>query len=177
MSLIQAFKIGIWNSWILIIPLLMIHAISEHILRSRGAGGQTGIIMILLFLILHILPIFMPLKIDTIWFFVGFILYLFGMIFVILTLHSFATTPKDKPVTKGVFHISRNPMYFSGLLIFLGIGIASLSLIYVLVTGLWLIFIHVHGIPKEESEYLRKYGKAYDEYMKKTSKWIGLSKS
>ena len=99
------------------------------------------------------------------------------MIFIVLTLHSFATTPVDKPVTKSVFRISRNPMYFSGLLIFLGIGVASFSWTYILITGLWLIFIHVNVIPKEESECLRKYGKAYDEYMKKTSKWIGLSKS
>lgn len=177
MSLIQSFEIGVWNAWVFIIPLLVIHTVSEHILRSRGAGGQSGKIMILMFLILHMLPIFMPLKLDSIWFMVGFILYIFGMIFIVVTLHSFATTPVGKPVTKGVFRISRNPMYFSGLLIFLGIGIASFSWIYVLITILWLIFIHVRGIPDEESECLKKYGKAYREYINKTSKWIGISKS
>lgn len=94
-----------------------------------------------------------------------------------MTLHSSATIPVDKPVTKGIFHISRNPMYFSGLLIFLGIGISSFSLIYVLITVLWLVYIHVRGIPDEKSECLKKYGKAYREYMNKTFKWIGLSKS
>jgi len=56
------------------------------------------------------------------------------------------------------------------------LGIASYSWIYVLITCLWLIFIHVRGIPKEESESLKKYGKAYREYMNKRSKWIGLPK-
>lgn len=57
------------------------------------------------------------------------------------------------------------------------LGIASYSWIYVLITGLWLIFIHIQGIPKEKSECLKKYGKAYREYMNKTSKWIGILKS
>ena len=66
MSLIQAFEIGFWNAWVFIVPLFVIHAVSERILRSRGAGGQSGKIMILMFLVLHILPIFMPLEINTI---------------------------------------------------------------------------------------------------------------
>ena len=68
-------------------------------------------------------------------------------------------------------------MYFSGLLIFLGIGIASFSWIYVLIIIIWLILIHVRGITEEESECLKKYGKAYREYMNKASKWIGIPKS
>ena len=57
------------------------------------------------------------------------------------------------------------------------LGIASYSWIYVLITGLWLIFIHIQGIPEKESECLKKYGKAYREYKNKTSKWIGISKT
>ena len=69
MSFIQAFERGIWKSWVIIFPLLVIHTVSKRILRLRGTGSQTGIIMILLFLILHILPIFMSLKLNTIWLF------------------------------------------------------------------------------------------------------------
>ena len=58
------------------------------------------------------------------------------MIFIILTLCSFASTPVDKLVTKSVFRISRNPMYFSELLIFLGIGVASFPWTYILIIDL-----------------------------------------
>ena len=118
----------------------------------------------------------MPLVLDVIWFYVGLIVYLFGMVFVIMAIVGFASSPVDKPVTTGIFRITRNPMYIGGIFIFIGIAIVSLSWIYLMIILIWLILM-ISSISKEESECLKKYGEAYRDYMKRTPRWIGLPKS
>jgi protein-S-isoprenylcysteine O-methyltransferase Ste14 len=174
MYFIPNFEVGILNAWIFIIPLLILHVISYRILIKRGVEGQSGEIMFFMFLVLHILPIFMPLIFNKIWFSLGLILYLSGMIFIVYTLYCFARTPINKPVKKGIFKITRNPMYLSGALIFIGISLVSISWVYLIFTVLWLIFIHFWLIPKEENECIKKYGDSYREYLKRTPKWIGF---
>ena len=175
MSIIPTIELGLWNAWIFIIPLLIIHIVSTRGLRARGAEGQPGKIMMIVFLLLHILPIFLPLNFDTIWFYVGLIVYIVGMVFVIMAIIGFATTPADKPVTKGIFRISRNPMYIGGIRIFIGKAIVSMSWIYVIIIAAWLILM-VTSIKKEEAQCLKKYGEAYRKYMKRTYRWMGFPK-
>ena len=71
-----------------------------------------------------IYTIFLPLKLSTAWLYTGLFIYLVGMIFLTIAVVNFAITPADKPVTKGVFCISRNPMYVGWFLIYIGVGIA-----------------------------------------------------
>ncbi|UCF13751.1 MAG: isoprenylcysteine carboxylmethyltransferase family protein [Thermoplasmatales archaeon] len=175
MSIIPAFELGWWNAWIFIIPLLAVHVVTGRVLESRDAEGQPSKFMMIIFLLLHFLPFIMPLNFDTYWFYVGLIVYLVGMVFVILAIIGFATTPKDKPVTTGIFRISRNPMYMGGIRIFLGIAIVSLSWFYAIIVLIWLILMII-SISKEESQLLKKYGEEYREYMNRTPRWIGLPK-
>ena len=175
MSLIPAFEIGLWNAWIFIIPLLAIHIVTGRVLGKRGAEGQPSKIMMIVFLLMHILPIFIPLSFDTIWFYVGFIVYLFGLIIVIMAIIGFATTPMDKPVTRGIFRVTRNPIYIGGIFFFIGIAVMSMSWVYVIIVLIWLILM-ISSISKEESQCLKKYGKAYREYMNRTPRWIGIPK-
>ncbi|UCD13645.1 MAG: DUF1295 domain-containing protein, partial [Thermoplasmatales archaeon] len=159
MSLIPTFEIGFWNAWIFIIPLFVMHIINARVFARRGAGGQSGKILIVLFLIIHILPIFLPLKLNTIWFYAGLIFYIVGITMGFLAIYGFATTPVDKPITKGIFRYSRNPMYLGGFIFCIGISLVSISWIYFLVVLIWMILLHVIDIPVEESECIKKYGK------------------
>ncbi len=90
--------------------------------------------------------------------------------------YNFATTPKEKPVTKGIYRISRHPMYFFGFLIYGGIGIASASWLYLLLAAAYIIFNNI-SVRVEERVCLKKYGDAYREYMNRTPRWIGIPKS
>lgn len=173
MSLIPVFEIGLWNAWIFIIPLFAIHVVSLRVLKSRGVEGQPSKIMMIIFLILHFLPIFILLILDIMWLIAGFIVYLIGMFFVIMAIIDFATSPIDKPVTTGIFRFSRNPMYIGGIFIFLGIAIMSASWVYGIIILIWLILM-INSIAKEESQCLKKYGKAYSDYMSKTHRWFGF---
>jgi protein-S-isoprenylcysteine O-methyltransferase Ste14 len=103
-------------------------------------------------------------------------LYLIGIIIGFLAIYRFAVTPIDKPVIMGIFHYSRNPMYLGGFIFFIGIGLVCVSLIYLLITLIWGVLLHVIDIPIEESECVKKYGKDYMEYMKRTPRWIGIPK-
>ena len=173
MSFMPEFELGLWNAWIFLIPVFFMHIINVRI----KTGGPSVKILIVLFLILHILPVFLPLKLNTIWFYAGLIVYIVGTTMEYLAIYSFATTPVDKPVSKGIFRYSRNPMYLGIFVLFIGISLVSISWIYFLIALIWIIITHVKEIPIEESECTKKYGADYTEYMEKTPKWLGILKS
>ena len=129
----------------------------------------------MIFLASVIYGVFLPLKLWTIWFYVGFSIYLLGMILLTIAMLNFATTPLDKPVTKGAYHISRHPLSFSGFLAFIGMGIACISWILLLLASVFIIVMDTLVI-SEERWCLEKYGDAYREYLNRTPRWIGIPK-
>jgi len=88
---------------------------------------------------------------------------------------NFATTPLDDPVTKGLYRYSRNPQYLTEFLMFIGVGIASASWIFLLFSIVYSIFM-LSFASSEEHFCLEKYGDAYREYMNKTPRYIGMPK-
>lgn len=120
--------------------------------------------------------VFLPLELGTFFFYAGSLLYILGMLVVIMALLSFHTTPVDKPVTKGVYRFSRNPMYLGLFLIFIGIGIACVSWLFLLLAAVF-ISLSSTSVVLEERFCLQKYGSAYREYMNRIPRWIGMPKS
>jgi protein-S-isoprenylcysteine O-methyltransferase Ste14 len=187
MSLLPTFQIGVLNAWLFIVPYLLVTYGLSFIVVDRKAAlfiwpeytdtekKVMPISMSILFLLI-IYSIFLPLKIFSMWFYVGLVIYLLGMLFVLLATFGFSNTSIDKPVTAGVFRYSRNPMYLGFFLIYVGTGIASASwlvLVFVLVIA---VLQNYYMIPPEERMCLKKYGENYQVYMDKTPKWIGISK-
>lgn len=121
-------------------------------------------------------PIVLPLKLGTDWFLYGFAVYLLGMIFVIAAELNFASTPVDRPVTKGAYSVSRNPMYLGAFLVSTGISIACASWVLLLLAMVFIILVNFEVI-SEERFCLERYRDPYQEYMKKTPRWIGIPKS
>ena len=118
--------------------------------------------------------VFLPLKVGTSWFSAGLLVYLLGMFVVILALLSFHTAPVDKPVTKGVYSISRHPMYVGEILIY--ISIACLSWIFLLLV-IVAVILDSYIVTAVERICLNQYGDAYREYINRTPRWIGIPKS
>ena len=78
----------------------------------------------------------------------------------------------EELVTSGIFNHCRNPLYVGNILMLLGVGIISNSLIYVLVIMPVFIFIY-HTIVLAEENYLRnKFGDTFNAYCKRVSRWI-----
>jgi protein-S-isoprenylcysteine O-methyltransferase Ste14 len=123
-----------------------------------------------------IYSIFLPLKLYTIWFYIGILIFLFGFIFNLFILTTLRRAKPDKPFTNGPYKYSRHPGYFSLFMILISISIMSFSWIFLILTiicGIHLIIV----APVEEKYCLNKYGKVYQDYINKTPRWIGIPKS
>ncbi|MCJ7634974.1 isoprenylcysteine carboxylmethyltransferase family protein [Candidatus Bathyarchaeota archaeon] len=194
MSLIPTFELGLWNAWIItvlgfILPWIPSY-INKEVANRRMEEIKWGkfsktvkiILTITQFIIMPftiIYSFFLPLKLGTVWFYVGLPISILGIIMPVISgvsLYS-ATAPLDKPITTGVYRISRNPEYFSGFLQYLGIGIGCLSWVFILCAVAWIISFHIQVVQSEEPSLIKKYGDAYKEYMSRTPRWIGFPKS
>lgn len=192
MSWVPAFQIGIWNAWILqVLSFLIISVPSIFMSKEEKKSVNRGtesyplnktkkwlalsthvVIMPLVF----IYSIFLPLKLGTAWLYVGLLIIALAMVTSLITTYNYAATPLGEPVTRGIYRISRHPIYLSGFLLYAGTGIACASWIVLLFAVLWIVFFHI-VVPAEERFLLEKYGDSYREYLKSTPRWIGIPKS
>jgi protein-S-isoprenylcysteine O-methyltransferase Ste14 len=184
MSLVPVFEIGMWNAWILtafvFIHILLITMVFRKDIGKKMDHGQEEqkrlFVASFFWLVLLLYSIFLPLKLGTAWLYIGITLYLIGVAFLTRFFIDIAATPAGKPFTKGIYRYSRNPMYVGMLLQFIGIGMATASWLFLLITlvmiiPMWLI------VTIEERSCLEKYGNSYNEYLKRTPRWIGIPKS
>jgi len=98
------------------------------------------------------------------------------MVFTIVTVLNFASSPKDEVITKGLYRFSRNPMYIGLLLMQFGVGIACSSWLYLLLTVVLMILLNA-VLPSEERYCLYPCRDDYRKYMNSTPRWIGIPKS
>ena len=186
MSLIPDFEIGIWNAWIRIIPLIIYWFSGIKFLFSKRMSNPPSLkrrrdkiisnLLVLAMFVSFIYSVFMPLKLGTLWLYIGILVYVVGILLITITMINFASTPIDKPVTKGAYRYSRNPMFIGFFLVYVGISIACISWIYMVLTILFIWMVNYLSA-FEEAITLGQYGKTYKEYLKRTPKWIGVPKS
>ena len=103
MSLVPAFEIGIWNAWIFMIWTIVTPIFLSFIIKEKGVSKilrtsvpmkyekTLNIISTGAVIIGFLYSIFLPLKINTIWFYIGSLIFLFGFIFdlsILITLRS-----------------------------------------------------------------------------------------
>jgi protein-S-isoprenylcysteine O-methyltransferase Ste14 len=72
---------------------------------------------------LCIYTIWKPIIYPGMLFWAGNVLYALGLIAVILSIHAFATTPSDQPVTRGIYAALRHPYYVGSYLCLVGIAL------------------------------------------------------
>lgn len=188
MSLIPVWQIGIWNAWILQALLFLTMAIPE-LLQGREGKERTKRatqsvpfskaqklmaysthVVIMPFTIVY--SIFLPLKLGTGWLYSGLAIFALGLALSVMTTRSFAATPIGEPVTGGIYRVSRHPIYLSGFLVYLGIGLACASWVMLLCAVLWIV-LWCLVVPAEERFLVERYGQSYREYMRRTPRWIG----
>ena len=184
MTLIPAFEVGAWNAWIFMVFIFLYITLTVQIFKNdvgkKIAHGEEerkySIFVALFFFILLLYSIFLPLKLGTAWFYTGLSIYLLGLIICTIAVANVAATPLGEPFTKGMYRYSRNALSLGMLLIFLGVGIASASWLYLLLSAITMIITHFMVLVEERS-CLNKFGDSYREYMSKTPRWIGMPKS
>src|SRR4030065_1520869 len=165
-SWLPAFEIGVWNAWILMLylpfhPLIMIvvdKAVGTgEIFKKMGdvpyeKGEKRAFVIYMVGLFVMVAySIFLPLKLGTVWFYSGLTIYLVGLVMFLLAIVNIATTPLGKPFTQGMYRYSRHPLYFSGVITFVGVSIASASWGFLLLTGVIMIVLAYTIIAEERS--------------------------
>lgn len=113
--------------------------------------------------------------------FLGIGLIALGAVFYLWCAWDFAIAGKGTPapldppkllVRRGLYRLTRNPIYLGVLLLLIGetILFESLTLLaYALV--LWIVF-HLFVISYEEPTLKRQFGGAYDEYCSAVPRWV-----
>jgi protein-S-isoprenylcysteine O-methyltransferase Ste14 len=77
-------------------------------------------------------------------------------------------------ITHGPFAYSRNPMFLSGLIVWLGWALFYGSfLIAVLTVVLWLLS-NFMKVPQEERGLEERFGEAYRSYQRRVPRWVGI---
>ncbi|QRR03899.1 methyltransferase family protein [Dyadobacter sandarakinus] len=77
----------------------------------------------------------------------------------------------EKLVTEGIFNHCRNPLYVGNILMLLGVGILSNSLVYVGIVIPFFLFIYQAIVLAEENFLRGKFGAQFDQYCRRVSRW------
>jgi protein-S-isoprenylcysteine O-methyltransferase Ste14 len=182
MSLIPGFTLGWCNGWLGAIPLMLtmlILFISQKKATKRAMDMSAykvrekirTVVSTLIFFGAVCYAIFLPLKLGTMWFYIGLLIYVSGCILYIISTINFAATPLNEPIMSGVYRISRNPMYFFSALMLLGIGIAGASWLMIVLVILFAVVNHF-TVLAEERFCSEKYGEPYRSYMKRVPRYL-----
>jgi len=191
MSINPTLEIGLWNAWIFmvilyavsIVPLMIYYEKGKKRMEAKPEGSEMSRVMKIIYAVAHmivmpltlILSIFLPLKLETWWFYAGFIIYFAGIVMVLLYSISFGTAPLGEPISTGIYSISRHPGYSGFFLAYLGTGIACASWLFIALALAWIVSWQF-GIVEEERVLIKQYGEAYQLYMSQTPRWIGFPK-
>ena len=184
MDWVPAFEPGVWNAWLFMIiyPLQWLAVIilpdigartshAPEIINSRKDRIMSWLTQGI-WIGATLYSIFLPLRTDTPWVWVGLAIFLAGLAVLVAATFAVAAAPADKPFTSGIYRFTRHPMYLSMLTVYLAVSVASLSWLFALIT-LATFFLQRHQAMKEENQCTRIFGREYEEYMRRTSRWLG----
>jgi len=185
MELMPELKVGWLNGWI---PLCVLYGVFGVLLvtfprdvvarlydrsgwtRKQRVLAATGKLPALAYLALIV---YSPLKVGEAIFVIGSAVFALGLGGFIVALFSFRDTPADRPITTGLYSVSRNPQILSLIISFLGVAIAAGSWFAVLTLVVLSLGAHVR-IVAEERSCLARYGDSYRSYMKRVPRYFLL---
>ena len=101
----------------------------------------------------------------------GGVLYAAGLLLLVLSVAAFAAPSEEGFCQSGVYRLSRNPMYVSYFLLFLGCALLTRSLPLLLCLAVFQLTAHVL-IRAEERWCLRTFGAAYARYMGRVRRYL-----
>lgn len=183
MSIIPEFQIGVFNGWWFSLFYFSINIsipifCSNRIRKKFNVAPQLkkneklldDIVGIIYYAML-IYAIFVTIKFGTYWFWIGTLIFSISLIFYAMSIINFSKTPLNKPVTKGVYKYSRNPIYFLTFVTWLGVSIATKSWV-IFTANLLLLILQHKTILAEEKWCVKEYGDAYIKYQNKVPRYF-----
>lgn len=135
--------------------------------KEKVAFGIFQLTMNFMFIYL----IFLDIKLSSLLNFIGLGIYLIGMILYTISTVDFARIKGNGLNCSGLYKITRNPMYVSFFLYFLGCSMVTNSWILIIVLVIFQISSH-YIILSEERWCKKEFGAEYTKYTKKVRRYI-----
>lgn len=171
------------NAIFTVIPILLIrygllglvnkNALKRAALFAPIIGNEKAAFWVYQITTILILVYLFFLKIDTGagWFYAGIALYSLGIVLYAISTINYAKPDRNGMNLKGIFKISRNPMYVAYFIIFLGCAVLTESWI---LFGLLIVFqISAHWIILSEERWcMQQFGEEYKKYMDNVRRYI-----
>jgi len=157
------------------------HHDREDLAGEHPLGDAGQIIAFILFLLVWVLDSFV-IRFSTVFaetipiivrLGMAFPVFLFSGYLAFAGLNTVFREVRDVPqvIQKGVFSISRHPIYLSALLLYLGSFLTTFSLLSLAL--LFSIFLYYRHIALFEERLLeKKFGQDYEEYKRDTPRWL-----
>ncbi len=171
------------NGFLLLIPFILIRFGLLSILNKEGLkraaffapliGKEKAaywiyqISTILIFFYLF----FLKITTTSYWFYTGLATYGLGILLCIASVSNFAKPTNNGINLKGLYRISRNPMYVAYFIYFLGCVLITQSLILFAILMVFQISAH-WIILSEERWCIKKFGEEYKNYMNEVRRYI-----
>ena len=186
MSLLPEFQIGWWNGWwypvvfgLISLGLMVAYrprAFGKRLVRLPPFSSSVERILSMASIFLFgrgmiIYSVFITMKRTTIWFYLGNAVFLLGLAIYTAAMVNFATTPSNLPVVKGIYRFSRHPMQLISIVMWIGVGIATMSWVILLACGIQ-IFLSGPFLIAQERFCLDTYGETYKAYMRGTPRYF-----
>lgn len=178
------FELGIWNAWLLSLPFLMLVTFMVGMKKDliKRMSDMTGYTAREKFFTVSasispypfiIVTIWVPLISNKVLLFFGLLIYLLGLALCAASLRVIIKTQPDEPFAAGPYRFSRNPMYLSSTIVFLGICLATANLVLLgyLALSVWLQHFMILA---EERICREKYGGAYEGYLRQVPRYLFL---
>jgi protein-S-isoprenylcysteine O-methyltransferase Ste14 len=175
--------LGFWNAWLLFSPMLIFGGIftawnKDVAKRLSDMAGYTSkeklftVVASLLPYPLMGVAVFTPLASTGVLLIPGVLLSVVGGVGLLCTLLLFKRTPTHEALQSGPYRLSRNPLYVSAALVFLGMCVATGSLVLSGILATLLVFQHFM-ILAEERVCKARYGAVYVAYAQRTPRYLG----
>ena len=183
LEFIPKFSLGLLNGWIyfvfyLIIFIIVMSTCSREVkkrLYDRSLWDKkTKIITAIgkLFSFANIIMIFLAaIQFGKIEFIIGTVLYSVGLIGLGIAIINYRNAPLDKPITRRLYKISRNPQMVMIYIMFTGMMLVIASWINLIFLFISIICAHF-SILGEEKALTDHYGESYQEYKKKVPRYF-----
>lgn len=186
MNLTPKLALGFWNAWLLLSPMILCGGIltaprkdvAKRLSDMTGYTREEKLFTVVASLLPYPLmgvAVFTPLASSGALLILGGLLSVVGSVGFLSTLLIFIKTPAHQVLQRGPYCLSRNPLYVSAALVFLGTCLATSSLVLTGIVVALLVFQHFM-ILAEERVCEGRYGAAYVVYAQRTPRYLGWTR-
>lgn len=175
-------NLTIENGWILSLIFLLVSYLPMVFSKSgrkrlidfswmNKRGKQLSFAVLLLFVVLLISPVFYRITYNLWLIFIGTFGFSIGILGTLTSYFNYFSSEQGKLITKGLYRISRNPMYVSTLIMIS--GMAALCGSYIMTVILILYFFIQHPVIIEEERFCKEsFKEDFELYKEKTRRYL-----